>query len=311
VESQKENQNVSVNNMLVFHDFIANVVTEYTKVIAIGGYNSGKLKSTELVDVSGEAKVCPQVPDFPYEVNQLSATFYKGKVLACGGISDTYEDKCYSLGFDLSKWEELDVRLLSKRARMSSSIIDNKWLISGGHDGDNILKSTIVYDGTKFLPGPDMLRAKERHCQLTINTTHVFFTGGDENEAFLLDWGTGNYIPLDDMPEYASGACGVLNNKDHGLEVLVTENRHSFIFSFENLKWREGPIIPEELGRLDSAPTENGFVSVGGYYPNVYVPSIHEFNEVSYEWIANVAQLQTGRELTAAAAVPNNFANCE
>jgi len=287
-------------------------VTEYSKVIAIGGYNLDDLASAELVDVSGEGKVCPEVPDFPYKVQYLLVTFYQGKVLACGGISSgTYQDKCYSLGSDLSKWEELDSHLLSKRDKMSSSIIDNKWFISGGYDGFKSLKETMVYDGTQFSPGPEMELSHQDHCQLAINSTHIFFAGGSRKETFLLDWGSGIYFPLDDMPEYLGGACGVLNNENHGMEVLIAEFTRAFIFSFNDLSWREGPLIPQRLTNLKYVLTKNGFVSLGGIKNSFeYVGSIHEFNEILYEWIPEVAQLQIGMANFGAAAVPDDFANC-
>jgi len=289
-------------------------VLEYTKAIVIGGYANGEyLSSVELIDLSNEGKDCPSLPNYPLRVEYLTAEFYQGNVIACGGYLSTLvnTDKCYSLGSDLSSWEELRTPLYGgPRRNLASSIIDDKIFITGGYD-DVDLKSTLVYDGSQFLQGPDLLHTKYYHCQLTLNSTHIFITSGGY-ETFLLNWETEEFVLLDDIPKYMdAAACGLLKNENYGLEVLVAEEGSSFIFSFTDLLWRNGPKIPNNAINPASAPTKNGFLSIGGYSRGSFYTSVYKFNEISYEWVEEEAVLQTGRQYATAVAVSDDFVKCQ
>jgi len=140
----------------------------------------------ELIDLSGEGKLCPILPDYPLEVAFLDATFYEESVIVCGGSLPNHHatGRCFSLGPDLSSWKEIDTLPYSPRYSQASSIIDNKWFISGGYPES---RSTLIYDGSTFTLGKELPYSRTDHCQLTINSTHVFFAG-TEKETFLYNW---------------------------------------------------------------------------------------------------------------------------
>jgi len=279
-----------------------------------GGYNGAYVTSMELIDLSDEGKVCPLLPEFPLEVSYVAADFFNGKVILCGGtLSSGYStDKCFSLGPDLRSWEELSTPLPDgPRKASASSVIGSKWLISGGvRDGP--LTSTLVYDGSQFVPGPELPSFKEYHCQLTINSTHVFYGSGHSSMTFLLDWESGDTTTLQNIPiPRDNAACGLLNNENYGLEVLVAAHSYSHIFSFKDLEWRDGPKLPESIDHLGSAPVKNGFVAVGGYNGPEYLSSIYKFDETSYKWIEEEVTLGTKRRNPVSVAVPDSFAKCQ
>jgi len=292
-----------------------NFLLEYTKVVVIGGTHSdyGLLSSVELLDMSEERRTCPELPDYPKDVLEFTAAFYDNSVIVCGGnLGFGLTDKCFSLGPDLSSWHELSTPLPNgPRFAMSSSIIDDKWYITGGEDDDfNHLNTTLIYDGVDFLPGPDMPFSKDHHCQLTVNSTHVFLLGGGAFP-YLLNWETKEFTVLEVMPvSQTFPACGVLNNENYGTEILMAQQDVSFVFSFEDLKWREGPKIPDKRYYPASVPTKNGFLAIGGNIDDESLTSIYKFDDQLYKWISQSARLQIGRKISVAVTVSDDFANC-
>jgi len=283
-----------------------------TKILVIGGYTGRTISNVEVIDLSGESLICPNIPDYPDEIDFLTATFYDGKVIACGGYDGTSTiNECYTLGPDLIRWNQVTPLLGGPRIRMGSSIVDHKWLISGGENSRSILKSTLIFDGSQFIEGPEMQFPKTKHCQVTINATHVFFANGG-SATFVLDWETQEYAIFDNIPtskEY--GSCGVINNVAHGMEVLVADETSSYIFSFTDLEWRDGPKLPLSTVDSFSVPLDGGFLSMGGKQAGSYFATIYKFDENQYNWLVEAVQLETPRQYAAAVAVPDSFLNCK
>jgi len=214
----------------------------------------------------------------------------------------------------LSSWEKLIEDLPYPQESMASSIVGKRWLITGGYPED---KETLIFDGLHFTNGIKMPFPKEGHCQHTINSTHVFFSGGGaKGETYLLNWETRLYTILEDIPGsryMMHTACGLLNNGNYGLEFVIAAYEHSYIFSFTDLTWRDGPTIPDFRHFVQYAPTKNGFLAIGGHDEDMFGPylsSIYRFDEISYEWVLEQAELERGKDFFAAVAVPDDFANC-
>jgi len=293
-------------------------ILDYSKVMVIAGYDGyDEITSVELIDLSNDGKTCPDLPDYPLAVEYLTVAFFEFSVVACGGYygypSYLGTGQCFSLGPDLSEWKEFDTPLpYGRRFGEASSIIDDKWFISGGIDDDTDLsKSTLIYDGVQFSEGPDLLQRKVYHCQLTLNSTHVFFASGDSGlQTFLLDWEPETYTELDALSvSMISPSCGLLNNRNYGLEVLVATGRYSFIYSFKDMEWRNGPIIPDQRLYQMSALTNKGIMAIGGFYQKT-LSSIYSFDENTYEWVTEKVELKFPRRNAGAIAVPDDFVNC-
>jgi len=284
---------------------------ELTKVLVIGGYKEGAISNVEVIDLSGDGLTCPKIPDYPLKVDAITAGFYDEKVIVCGGYDNSRtHDECFYLGPDLSRWIEMAPVLGGPKRRLASSIIDNKWLLSGGYDGRTTFKSTFFFDGISFNEGPEMPASKRAHCQVSINATHIFFANGGTT-TFLLNWYTQEYDILDRIPnskEY--GSCGVINNADHGLEVLLVDESSSYIYSIDDREWRDGPKLPQST--VDSFPVQldDGFLSMGGKLGSSYHATIYKFDENAYDWLVEPVRLETPRQFAAAVTVPDTFLNC-
>jgi len=193
---------------------------------------------------------------------------------------------------------------------MRSSVIDNELFLTGGRDGEPFF-STYIYDGQNFRSGIDMPARKDGHCQVTVNSTHIFVTGYPTTDTFLLDWQQQKWTVLKDIPRLMySPACGLLENPEYGPEVLVTVEDFAFIFSLTDLEWRLGSSLPEPFSDLAYAQVRDGFLAIGGF--GVFEPSdkIYKFKESSYKWVLERSRLEVPRVIPAAVGVPDDFLNC-
>jgi len=67
---------------------------------------------------------------------------------------------------------------------------------------------------------------KQGHCQVTLNDTHLFITGGSYSlETFILDVKRRSFTLLDNLPrEISDGACGLLNHPVNGEGITLEGN---------------------------------------------------------------------------------------
>jgi len=268
------------------------------------------LSNVEVINLAADNKQCPSLPDYPVPVAYHTTAFYQGAVVSCGGYNGERLDQCYELGPDLREWVELLSLPTSQNDEMKSSVIDGKWVISGG---DTDPTSLVVFDGI-FTPSPSMPFEKKNHCQLTLNSTHIFFTAGegDTLATFMLDWPTQEWIVLDDIPSgsMSEPACGFVKTP-LGQEVVLASDTRSFIFSLDDMQWREGPLLPEDLDNLTNVQLNNYFLVVGGLNRGNYEEdTIYRFDPNSYTWLREVPMMAIPRKHTGAVAVPDDFLAC-
>jgi len=173
------------------------------------------LSSTERLE-SGDNE-CYVMQDFPIPIRDGTAAYIDDKLILCGGVSEgPNPDVCYELLSANDKWQPSLTLPNGPLYRHASSIIDGKWLLTGGYGNGDYQSSTIIYDNGIFTPGPVMPDYKHSHCQLTINSTHVIVVGGS-SDTFLLNWSTQEWDVLPSAPfDRRNPACGLLNNPVNG-----------------------------------------------------------------------------------------------
>jgi len=174
------------------------------------------LSASEILNIDRSSKRCHSLPEYPTKVASATSAYIDGKVIVCGGQdSEQVFNQCYALTSATSEWVGF-FPLPEPLWDMSSSVIDGKWFITGGRNRFGRAQAkTYIYNNGLFEPGPQLPALKFGHCQITINDTHVFFAGGDydQNEAFILNWVTGEWTMLDDLSGMDNhGACGIFNN---------------------------------------------------------------------------------------------------
>jgi len=140
------------------------------------------------------------------------------KIVVCGRFAPNEDTPCFELARGSSQWSRtIDVPF--KLKFFGSSVIDGKWLLTGGADEDlNIDDRVFLYYDGIFKDNESMDSYKMGHCQVTLNDTHVFVTGGRHSYAtFILDVFQQVFTPLPSLPEEIEfGACGLLNNPANG-----------------------------------------------------------------------------------------------
>jgi len=172
----------------------------------IGGYEPSDLqpiREVEAIDLANVNHNCPSLPNYPLDIYLHTAAFYQDQVVICGG-GEPKVDSCYSLGRSLDEWRPMQTLLGGADSDLKSSVLGNKWFISGGENNANLLR---VYQDGVFVDGITMPFPKEAHCQLTINATHIFFTA-ETAETFLYNVPKDEFVRLEPIPEeVAHAAC--------------------------------------------------------------------------------------------------------
>jgi len=210
---------------LSFHQSDASSCPGCSKVLVIGGSNNigfnppEKRNDIEILDFSGENKLCSPIENYPLTLESSTAAFYNGRLLVCGGIDNVFAGlgtgptkDCYQLLHGTASWEPIR-SLTQPDFMMRSSVINDNWLISGGTNDPYETISFNDDDGV-FIPGPYLLYEKVGHCQLTLNSTHVIFVSGKFRDTLMLNWNTKEWTLLENIPLPLEGsACGLLENK--------------------------------------------------------------------------------------------------
>ncbi len=285
----------------------------YTKIIVVGGY---EIASIEVFDLGNPANTCEPIADYPIPTHDMALGVMDGLIKSCGGEIDT--DECYDYDPRTNSWTEGGM-LLTPRRSPRASFIDDVWLVSG----DDIVsydypQSTEVCNGNgAFEQGPFVPAEMYHHCQLTINSTHVFFQQDNGDLApgtFLLDWTSKTWTEL---PSYQGNrilaTCGMINNPENGTEVVVNMDGRSDIFNLRDSTWRIGPHLEEPLYQTGSAQLRDTFILVGGkgYGDDSFRPDkIWLFDHLNYGWIQMDQRLLVLRNSPGVVAVPDDFVNC-
>ncbi len=282
-------------------------ISDYTKLMVIGGYNRGTLNTVEVVNLDDPIATCDLVANYPTVIEQLTVGLVNGVVKACGGCNT---DNCYDYHPLNNRWVSSPA-LAKKRNFVRSSIIDGIWLVSGDDTVPNG-NLTELWAESEFVSGPDLPQLMYGHCQITVNATHVFFADCETLSTYLLDWDLQEWVQLDSMSTYRNNycGCGLINNENMGKEVVVAGYGTSEIFNMATMTWRAGPNLPDGNGYA-SVQLTNTFLLVGGQeQAAVYSDKIYIFDEDAYVFNLKSQTMQYPRRDAAAVVVPDDFVDC-
>ncbi len=305
---------LSVLSQLLYISRVVLNIAGYTKLIVIGGYNAELdrvLSIVEVIDMENPTNTCNQITDYPVRAAGMTVGIIDVQLKSCG--DDVFGDDCYDYNPATNSWNT-SVSLINGRNRPRSSFIDGIWLVSGGDDYDTQL-TTEMWTGTGFEPGPSVPTPLHYHCQLTINSTHVFFADTYyTGNAYLLNWYEQTWTVLPPMTVDIHGlmSCGLINNPENGIEVVIVEDGVTEIFNFRKEEWRIISPSIESFGYAGYAQIGDTFVVVGGQNDAHYtIDTIYKFDQINYEWILMSQRLQVPRtHYPGVVAVPDEFVTC-
>ncbi len=287
----------------------------YSKLIVIGGrnnYDGTYLSSVEVIDLENPSTTCNKIADYPVEDTGMTVGFIDGLIKSCGGLIET--DDCYDYNPATNSWIT-SASMIHERDKPRSSFIDDIWLVSGDVlHSDDVPRTTEMWTGTGFESGPTLPIPMRYHCQLSINSTHVFFADTHyTGNAFLLDWYQQTWTVMPPMTvEREFMSCGLINNPENGIEAVIVERGVTEIFNFRDEKWKTGPTV-ESFDEASYAQIGDTFVVVGGYSydESDFSDKIYKFDNNNYEWILMSQRLQVPRDYyPGVVAVPDEFVTC-
>ncbi len=274
-------------------------------------YDPPYLNFVEAVDLSDPNLVCDPIQSFPVGIYGLTAGWIDGSYIkACGGdnTDDDNESDCYDYHPENGVWTP-GGRMILPRIDLRSSTIDGTFLVSGDNNEPSG-NTTEVWNGSDFDMGIKLPEQMYFHCQLTLNETHVFF-GGNYGGTYLLDWPNQEWITLPCFEAPWSPSCGLIQNADGGQEIVVSGDGETYIFSMQDLSWRDGPPLLPKFNFAASTQVGDTFVIVGGFDDfGDHLDTIYMFDNVNYDWILMEQRLDVARMSPAVVTVPRDFINC-
>ncbi len=263
-----------------------------------------------MIDLENPSNTC-NIADYPVEDASMTVGLIDGLIKSCGSTYD--RDDCYDYNPATNSWIT-SASLMYERNKPRSSLIDGIWLVSGDDFGTiDVTLTTEMWTGTGFEPGPSLPIPMYVPCQLTINSTHVFFVDTyDTGNAYLLDWyeQTWTELPTMTVDRYRM-SCGLINNPENGIEAVIVEDGVTEIFNFRDEEWRTGPAVGS-FSLAGYAQIGDTFVVVGGEDDkNADLDTIYKFDNINYDWILMSQRLQVPRTLyPGVVAVPDEFVTC-
>ncbi len=283
----------------------------YTKLIVIGGnYDGSDLNSVEVVDLENPSNTCNLVTDYPLNDRGMTVGIVDGLIKSCGSEYD--KEECYDYNPSTSSWITSE-SLINSRTFPKSSFVDGIWLVSGDEISSNDLPlTTEMWTGPGFESGLSLPIPMYNPCQLTVNSSHVFIADTDSTgSAFLLDWNAQTWSVLPRMTvDRNVMSCGLINNPENGIEVVIFEDGVTEILNLANETWRLGPTA-EAIDFASYAQIGDTFVMVGGNIDGDELDSIYKFDHINYDWILMSQRLQVPRNrYPGVVVVPDNFVNC-
>ena len=181
--------------------------------MALGG--NPELKSNvEFLDVAAEIGICTKPADFPNGKDLgmgAVGAFVNGMPIVCGGTEGGRE--CHGYKFDSQSWLKLPFLMLVEREGAAGIKMKNEsWIVIGGRSKiKEAFATSEVLINNDFSTGPLWPLHFWGHCSLSINDTHGFIAGG-ENErnfirsSFVLEYKTGFWDWIADSNFDRSGA---------------------------------------------------------------------------------------------------------
>ncbi len=100
-------------------------------------------------------------------------------------------------------------------------------------------------DGASVKEGPFLPVGMRIHCQITLNSSHIFISDTlNSRNTYLLDWEDNTWHQVESpLNLYTGGPCGLVTSQSGGKEVVAVSDGVSEIFSVDTLSWRQGVIL--------------------------------------------------------------------
>ena len=207
---------------------------------------------------------------------------------------------------------------------LSGSVLinDSAWWVTGGNVNSARYSSEIYHTPNKewrwFVKFPEP-GFQQGHCNLQINSTHYFMTGGyNRSDDYIVD------ITKPDEPNFLVlppsqfntdfAACGFIQRKNGKNDIMVAAGGRgnirtniTEIFSLETMQWRRGPDLPNEIMLSKGIQFGDTMLVVGGDGSD---GAILIFDNDNDSWRTLPQLLNFSEFVEVAFLVPEDAVNC-
>ena len=209
-----------------------------------------------------------QGPDLPVPLHHAMAVNFRGELMVLGGwipsgenLTATTSDRVFVLRG--GAWRELD-RLQRPRAAGAAAVVGDKLVLVGGQDGDLLVQTTEVFDGTRWTQGASIPTARA-YLAAAADDRYVYAVGGRALPAGASTGALERYDPLED-------------------------------------RWAELPSMPTARGGLGAAVVEGRLIVAGGRQPTEVYGTVEAYDMAAGSW-SGLPFLSTPRHGLGVAAV--------
>ena len=209
--------------------------------------------------------ICENLPAYPGGDQPAFVTYFKGSVLACGGINYADSNKCYT--FDGSKWSEQFESLERHCWADTNTLVvpEGLWIIGRAQTGTGGCNSVItageIWTGDKFIPGPSKPPGDNAiwACVAELDASQSMFIGGQPSSAnvHIYNWDSETWTQTTSLLQ-GKNRQGCIRLGDKGVLAIGGDyygnDRTVELFDPINKTWSNRPSLPS---------------NVDPYYPNI------------------------------------------
>lgn len=229
----------------------------------------------------------PEDTSEAFDSSSAAMVMHKGKqeLIVCGGFSMTGCRVWTDQG-----WDKIETSF--NRIAAASSLLNNKtWLVTGGFNGTNVLKSTQIYTEAGFQNSVELPVVTTAHCQLTMSGIVYLMGGGTATEVlgttYKLAENDNQWVSLGSLntPRFAH-ACVEFNGD---ILAIGGYNGTAYIPSVERYnplsnEWVKFPSLPKAMCCMQALIFEGDVYVFGGHTGSEYNMAVYKLGKTSQTW---------------------------
>lgn len=260
-------------------------------------------------------KNCGRVSDYPFIITNSFGALVANKAVICGGNAGAVVTSvCYAYDPNNNAWDYAGAMAQERTRAAAATMSGDKMLVAGGKSGENLLKTTEIFDGSNFAAGPDIPVSVTEHCLVRLAGEKFFLAGGRTSaseastKAWILDMRSRTWQKV---PDLNIGRRNPMCGKTVDGEVFVAggegsaESQDSVeIFSPDTSSWRLGASIPAKAPQGKVVAFRRRFLALGvkgaSLYEYIVSPRSQE------HWMKRTDTVTTSF-VTAAFKVPDEW----
>ena len=289
---------------------IISFIVDLTVLMIVGGY--GANRDVEFIDLSEEMRACAKPSDFPGGSHGSVGIFIDNEAIVCGG--DNPNKDCYTYNPGDGTWT-LSYQMGTDRMRAEGIIIDDKWWVTGGYDGDYSLGTTELFDPVNktFSSYTNMPEWKSDHNLVNFSPSSTLLVGGQlqDTDTYIYNHIVNRWTDGPSVARAREESHAGLVTFDNGTKAVIVAGGSPGITSceildLETMTWSTGPSLLIGIENGASVQLEDTFIIVGGVI-EANTDMLWKFDPHNMDWVRMDQRMVTARSDLAAFLVPYDY----